>query len=351
MSTISILDCTLRDGGYITGWDFGDTTIKNMISNLVEDNLDFIECGYLNHKDYVPGSTIFKTIKQIKDFLPSDRKNTKLLAMADVTQFSPEDLTPYDGSSIDGIRVVFYKHQIKEALKLCKAIKKNGYLLFIQPMVTIDYTIQEYASLTEKLNKLAPYAVAIVDSFGYMNKNDFRKYFMILDNILAPDVYIGFHSHNNMQLAFLTAQDIFDYKTSRNLIIDGSLYGIGRGAGNLHTELITNYYNMVVKPKYNVPNILSCVGTYILPIRKTRSWGYSPYLFITALYHVHPNFACYLLEKHDLSVAEFEDYVKTIPDEMRTKCKKPYVEQLYQQFIGAEPVLANEDFDLHKIAQ
>lgn len=351
MSNITILDCTLRDGGYITGWDFGEATIKTMIAELVHNKLDYIECGYLNHKEYVQGSTIFNNIKQIKEFLPEDRQSSQFLAMADVTQFSAEDLTPCDGTSIDGIRVVFYKHQIKEALKFCRAVKKNGYKLFVQPMVTIDYSIQEYAHLAEKINKLHPYAVAIVDSFGYMNKNDFRKYFMILDNILDPEVHIGFHSHNNMQLAFSTAQDVFDYDTNRSLIIDGSLYGMGRGAGNLHTELITNYYNMVVEKKYDVDNLLANVGTHILPIRKTKTWGYSPYLFITALYHAHPNYACYLLEKHDITVSEFEEFVKTIPPEMYTKCKKPYVEELYQQFIKKESPSPSGEFISLKAAK
>ena len=66
---------------------------------------------------------------------------------------------------------------------------------------------------------LQPYAVSIVDSFGYMTKQDFRKYFKVLDNILSPEVSIGFHSHNNMNLAFLTAQDVFEYNTQRNIII------------------------------------------------------------------------------------------------------------------------------------
>lgn len=331
--SVKILDCTLRDGGYITDWNFGRDCINNILSDLTDAGIDFIECGYLNNREYQEGSAIFNNAEQIRDFLPEDRKNSHYLAMVDVTQFTADDLTAYTGNSIDGIRVVFYKHQVEEALAFCKQVKKRGYLLFVQPMVTIDYTIQEYASLAERINELDPYSVAIVDSFGYMNKEDFRKYFMVLDSILNPSVYIGFHSHNNMQLAFITAQDIFEYKTSRMCIIDSSLYGMGRGAGNLNTELIANYYNCAWEGNYDSVSILTCIDRYIMPIRKYKEWGYSPYLLLTGMYHCHPNFACYLLETHDISVHDFEKYLKMIPEEMRTKCRKPYVEELYQAFL------------------
>jgi len=330
MDKFNLLECTLRDGGYITNWNFDDKIIIDTIYELIEANLDFVEVGYLNNKPYVSNTTQFKNIEQIACFLPKDRKNSQILVMADVQQYTPADITPFTGNAIDGIRVVFYKHQIEEAFALCKAVSSNGYKLFVQPMVTIDYTLNEYAKLIKRINSLQPYAVSIVDSFGYMIKSDFRLYFRVLENILDPQTMIGFHSHNNMYLAFITAQDIFEYETSRRLIIDSSLYGMGRGAGNLNTELIANYYNMVLGNKYDISRILKLIGKYILPIEKERGWGYSPYLFLTGMYRCHPNYACYLLEDHpDISVEDFEKYLLTIPEDMKTKCRKPYVLELW----------------------
>ena len=333
MDKYNLLDCTLRDGGYITQWNFGENTIKKVIKGMIDANLDFVECGYLNNKPYKEGSAIFNNIEQISEFLPKNKKGSMLLAMADVTQFFPENITPYTGNSIEGIRVVFYKHQVEEALKLCRVIKEMGYKLFVQPMVTIDYSFDEYTELSKRIAQLQPYAVAIVDSFGYMIKEDFRRYFKILDNILGEEVLIGLHSHNNMQLAFITAQDILEYNTTRHLIIDASLYGMGRAAGNLNTELIANYYNTVLGKKYDTSIILDIISEVIMPISKEKKWGYSPYLLITALYQCHPNFACYLLEEHpDVTVSEFKEFVQRIPTEMKTKCRKPYVEELYKEF-------------------
>jgi len=331
MNKLNLLDCTLRDGGYITDWKFDDGMILETIQELISANFDFVEVGYVTNKPYMPNTTQFNDIEHIASFLPKNRNNSIILAMADVQTYTPADITPFTGNSIDGIRIVFYKHQVEEALELCKAVKTNGYKLFIQPMVTIDYSLDEYAKLINRFAELQPFAVSIVDSFGYMIKSDFRQYFNILDNILSPDAIIGFHSHNNMCLAFVTAQDIFDYITTRRLVIDASLYGMGRGAGNLNTELIANYYNMVLGKKYNMEKILYLIDKYILPIDEKRPWGYSPYLFLTGLYKLHPNYACYLLEEHKVTVQDFEKFINLIPEEMRTKCRKPYVLEMWEK--------------------
>lgn len=336
MDKINLLECTLRDGGYITKWHFEDDAIKDMISTLTQAKLDFIEVGYLNSASSVGNTTQFPTIDSIIPYLPENRGDSLYLAMADVLQFKPECLIPYDGKSIDGIRVVFYKHQIEEALQLGKKVAEMGYKLFMQPMVTIDYSVEEYSMLCREIAKLKPYAVSIVDSFGYMYKDDFRTYFRILDNILEPDTMIGFHSHNNMNLAFITAQDILEYSTLRHLVIDCSLYGMGRGAGNLNTELITNYYNNTLGNKYDIIKIISLISKYILGYYNEKSWGYTPYLFLTGLYHYHPNFACYLLEEYDISLEDFEKFLKSIPEEMKTKCRKPYVIQKWHEFQTAK---------------
>ncbi len=334
MDKFNILDCTLRDGGYINKWKFSDSDISELIRKLVASGIDFIEVGYLNNGSGGRNTTQFDKVERIREFLPEDRKNCFFLAMADVTQYTKNDLAEYDGKSIEGIRVVFYKHQIDEAMILARAVQERGYKLFMQPMVTIDYTIDEYAGLIREISSLHPYAVSIVDSFGYMIKEDFRRYFKVIDNLLEPHVLVGFHSHNNMNLAFITAQDILEYDTGRRLIIDASLYGMGRGAGNLNTELITNYYNMIMGQKYDIKTILDSVGRYIMPIYKQRPWGYSPYLFITGLYHYHPNFACYLLEDYEVTVPEFEEFIHTIPEEMKTKCRKDYVISKWKSYKG-----------------
>jgi len=328
----SILDCTLRDGGYITNWRFKESTILALTQGLQQAGLDYVECGYIAPSETGTGRSIFPDIETVGKYLPVRRDSTLYMAMMDCAQIRAEQVTPYTGKSVEGIRVVFYKHQIEEAMALCDSVRKNGYKLFVQPMVTIDYSLEEYGRLIERINGLHPYAVSIVDSFGYMDKRDCRTYFRLLDEQLETGAAIGFHSHNNMQLAYVTAQDVLEYETDRKIIIDASLYGMGRGAGNLNTELIAGHYNATIRKKYDLSKIMSLISAEIMPIAREYTWGYSPYLYLTGFYHCHPNFACFLLEKHDVTVEEFEAFVKFIPAERKTKCRKPYVEELYQEF-------------------
>lgn len=332
MDKYNLLDCTLRDGGYIVDWAFTDNQIQDVVNTLTKAGLDFVEVGYLNSSGPEHDSSKFRNIEMIARFLPKNRRNCRYLAMANAGDFAPSDITPYSGNAIDGIRVAFHKYQVEEAYTLSKAVKENGYRLFVQPMVTVEYSKAEYAGLINRFAKLDPYAVAVVDSFGYMSKSEFWSYFKILDNILDFSSFVGLHSHNNMNMAFIIAQDILEYQTSRSIVIDASLYGMGRGAGNLNTELIANHYNALFGEKYQISTLMDIISRYIAPIAETKKWGYSPYLFLTALYHCHPNFACYILEKAEISVSDFEKLLKTIPVEMKTKCKRSYVEELYRSF-------------------
>lgn len=335
MYKYNLLDCTLRDGSYITEGKFSDNSIRDIINTLIDSNMDFIEVGYLNNvKKYSGNSTHWDSIERIADYLPADRKKSIILAMVDVDQFGIDDFTICDNKSIDGIRIVFYKHQIDTALKYAEKVKSLGYKLFMQPMVTIDYSMHEYSELCEKILKLSPMGISIVDSFGYMTPNDFRKYFKIIDNIFLRDTMIGIHSHQNMELALPVAVDVFNYQTERRLIVDSSLLGMGRGAGNLQTELIANYYNNHFCLKYNIDELIRLVNDYIIPIQKSRKWGYSPYYFLTAYMGCHPNYAGYLLENHNIEITEFKKYLELVPDEMKTKCRRPYVEELYDRFIA-----------------
>lgn len=332
MNRIRLLDCTLRDGGYITNWVFGRDNILKIVNGLTDSGLDYVEIGYLNKDVDDQSKSLFQTIKKASEVLPQKRGNTIYLAMADVDQFLPENLEPYQAGYIDGIRVVFYKHQIEKAMTMCKAVAEAGYKLFVQPMVTVDYSKQEYADLIDRIKELNPYAVSIVDSFGYMNKTELLSYFQLLDMNLAKNVLVGFHSHNNMQMALLNAESLFTHKTDRNIIIDASLYGMGRGAGNLNTELILNYYNQNVEKRFKMNLIFELISEIVYPIYKEKKWGYSPYYFLTAMYKCHPNYASYLLSEYDVSIQEFEAYLKELPEEMRTKCRKPSVIEMYRNF-------------------
>ncbi len=138
MHNVKLLDCTLRDGGYINQWDFSSRQIASAVENLTKSGIDYIEMGYLTSRLVDINGTQFESVESASRFIPEEREHSKYLVMADAAQFDPDMLCPRSADTVDGIRVVFYKRQIDQAFIISKRIAELGYDLFVQPMVTVD---------------------------------------------------------------------------------------------------------------------------------------------------------------------------------------------------------------------
>ena len=84
-------------------------------------------------------------------------------------------------------------------LEACQKVKEKGYKVFVQAMVSVAYTDEEFLELISRVNEIEPYAFYIVDSFGMMKRKDLTRLFYIVEHNLKPCIWIGFHSHNNLQ--------------------------------------------------------------------------------------------------------------------------------------------------------
>ena len=129
---------------------------------------------------------------------------------------------------------------------------------------------------------------------------------------MAPGIRLGFHGHNNLQLAFSNAQVLGQIQTKRQLLLDSSVYGMGRGAGNLPTELIARYIDQNIASRYDVSLVMDVYDQHIADIRRKHQWGYSMAYHIAAVHVCHPNYASFLLEKRDLPVKDMEAVLRSI---------------------------------------
>ena len=304
MTNIKILDCTLRDGGYVNNWDFNHKCARQIINNLIKAKVDYIECGFLKDCEYTPEKTLFNEIDEINNLCPpKENSNTKIVAMSIFGQFSENKLIPKnDNIALDAIRVTFKKHEIEEVFKYFEKIKQKGYEVFVNPTNIDTYSDNELLSLISKINKLAPYGFSIVDTKGILKENDILRLFYLIDNNLSKDITLCFHSHNNLQLSFSNAQQLLKVCKYRKLIIDSTVFGMGRGAGNLCTELITQYLNDNYDTNYDIIPILKIVDEQINPIFARTPWGYSVPYYLAATNHCHPNYAKYLVDKQTVPV-------------------------------------------------
>ena len=333
MNKLQVLDCTLRDGGYCNEWRFGFENAKRITEGLVEADVEIIECGFLTQKyEYNPEVTRFNTVEQAAKVIPPNRNGRIIVAMINYGEYNVDDLPPYDGTSIDGIRVAFHKKNLNESLELCKAIKAKGYLVFIQAMVSLSYSDEEFLSMIRSVNEFEPYAFYIVDSFGMMKAKDLTRLFYMVEHNLKDSIWIGFHSHNNMQLAYSNAQRLITVQTSRNLVIDSSIMGMGRGAGNLNTELFVEYLNENAGKKYQIKPLLTIVDKILTGFYEQSYWGYSLPNYISASHNAHPNYAGYLDAKKTLTFEDMNNIFDMMDDDKKVSYDKKYIEELYLKY-------------------
>lgn len=332
--SIQLLDCTLRDGGYVNDWMFGRRTIRSILDKLERAHIDIIECGFLTGMVQEKNASLFGSTAAIEAVLPDPPRDALYVAMIAIgeKELHPDELAPCDGKSIGGIRLTFHQDEIQKAIEWAKIIMQKGYRVFMQPVGTTFYTDLELLRLVEQMNALKPYAFYIVDTLGSMYRNDVSHRFYLLDKNLAPGIRIGFHGHNNMQLAFSNAQILGKIQTPRTLIIDSSVYGMGRGAGNLPTELIAQYINRNITPRYDVSMVMDIYDEHIAAIRREYEWGYSMPYHIAAHHVCHPNYAAYLINRRTLTMQDIEKIILSIPEEYKVLYDQKLIERLYNRF-------------------
>ena len=335
MKRITTLDCTLRDGGYCNGWNFGRENIARILNGLLAANIEYIECGFLTNRwDYDINQTKFTDLKQIEPMIPNGKVGKPCLVMINYGEYSIEDLPKCEDTYIDGIRVAFHKKDMEEAIGFCESIKKKGYLVFVQPMVSMSYSEKEFVSLIYEVNRIKPYAFYIVDSFGMMKRRDLMQFVELTEMNLFEDIILGFHAHNNMQLAYSNAQYLSDLQISRSLIIDVSIHGMGRGAGNLNAELFLDYLNETQNNGYSIKPILNLMDEIISGFYEEKPWGYSLPNYLSATHMIHPNYATYLDGKKTLTLEAMDDIFEMIEEDKGVEYDEKYIEQLYIAYLS-----------------
>lgn len=333
MADIKLLDCTLRDGGYINDWSFGEYKIREILSKLIESGVDYIEVGFLRDCDYDPDRSLFNNCAEIANILPENRGNTKFTAMSLHNKYSIDQLESYDGKTIDALRVTFHDYDIDEGLDYICRVKDKGYKVFANPINIMGYSDEMILRLLQKVNEIHPYAFSIVDTFGSMMKDDLQRIYSLIEHNLDKDIVIGLHLHENLALSYSLAQDFISMKASgRDCVIDASMLGMGRSPGNLCMELVMDYMNKRQSGHYDVNPVLDGIDDHIAQLKQIEPWGYSTAYALSAKYNLHRNYAEFLLDKGRLRAKQINQILGSIADEKKTAYDEAYIEGLYQDF-------------------
>lgn len=350
MSNIQVLDCTLRDGGYCNQWKFGYENIKKIVTSLIEANIDIVECGFLTDRvKYDLDATKFTSMEELYPFIQRKYEKKLFVAMINYGEYDADKIPERTENMIDGIRVAFHKKDMQGAVELCKKIKQKGYQVFVQPMVSVSYSDTEFLRLIQLINDIRPYAFYIVDSFGMMKEKELIRLFYMVEHNLNSEICIGFHSHNNMQLAYSNAQKLIAVHTDCNLIIDTSVYGMGRGAGNLNTELLVEFLNENIGSSYELKPLLSIIDEIINEFYQQNYWGYSLPNYLSAKHNAHPNYAKYLDDQKTLTVEDMESIFEMMDVEKCVIFEREYIEDLYIRYMNRGKIQSEHRTELKEI--
>ena len=172
MNELKLLDCTLRDGGYVNDWDFGSDNITNIFERLVSSNVEIIEIGFLDDsRSFDPNRTIMPDCNAVNAiFAGMEKGNSIIVGMVDFGHCKIENILPSNECFLDGIRVIFKKHVMDDAIWYSQQVKDLGYKVFVQAVSITSYSDEEMDSLLRLVNKLEPYAFSLVDTYGLLHK-------------------------------------------------------------------------------------------------------------------------------------------------------------------------------------
>jgi len=307
---IKVLDCTIRDGGLMNNHQFDDKTVKLVYDTCVAAGIDYMELGYKASRKGIKvgeyGCWKYCLEEDLRRIVGDNETDLKLSVMADAERCDyREDIPPKKESVVDMIRVATYINQVPTALDMVKDAHDKGYETTINLMAASVVPETELDEGLEMFARSEAEAIYVVDSFGALYSEQVRRLVnKYLHHAKANGMEVGIHAHNNLQLAYSNTIEAIILGANW---LDGTMAGLGRGAGNCPMELLLGFLH---NPKYKLQPVLRCVDQFIEPMRKDLQWGFDLPYMLTGLYNQHPRAAIKfkaLPEKGD--IAGFYDSV------------------------------------------
>ena len=317
--SVELFDCTLRDGGYVNNWEFDLQSSLRIIDGLYNSGVKIIEIGIQGKKDIENGSTKFENFSDIVPLLENRKKDCKYALMCNQATIKDFKIPARNIDTVDIIRIAFFKDESESAYATATELKNKGYDVFLQAMATFMYSDGEIKKLLKIVNQIDPYAFYIVDSFSTMYNDDVIRACDSVLSVLNEKIRFGFHAHNSIQMAYSNVIVFIDYCKGKDIIVDSTIYGMGRGAGNVPTELVMKYLNKKNNSNYKPEQILELFQNELSSIYKYTPWGYLPEYFLTADKDMNPVYGWYLKNKGIVKIKDFNAVLDLIPKDISYK--------------------------------
>ena len=283
---IKVLDCTIRDGGLMNNHLFADDFVRSVFRAVNNSGVDYIELGYkadenqFSRAEYGPMK--FCSEKDIENAINGQERKSKISVMVDIGRVDPSTIVSKSESHVDMMRVASYVKDIDKAIDLANKIKFKGYEATINLMAVSHARERELDEALMQVEKECEVdALYLVDSFGALYSEQI-SYFAKKYKSLMPSKEIGIHAHNNQQLAFANTIEAVIQNVN---YLDGTIFGIGRAAGNCPLELLLGFLK---NPKYDLRPILKVLESHFVKLKDEIEWGYTIPYMITGILDLHP---------------------------------------------------------------
>ena len=303
---IQVLDATIRDGGLVNDFYFTDEFIRALYEANIKAGVDYMEFGYKASKEMFDvnkfGKWKFCNEEDIRAIVGENNTDLKISVMADVGRCDyKKDIIDRADSVIDLVRVATYINTMPAAIEMIEDAKSKGYEVTCNIMAISNTQESDLDQALDMVAKSSADGIYIVDSYGALYPEQIRrtadKYTEIAE---ANGKFVGMHAHNNQQLAFANTIEAAARGVS---LLDATMMGTGRGAGNCAMELLLSFLK---NPKYNVFPVLKFIEEHMLPLKESGAvWGYDiPYQLTGRLYQ-HPSAAIDYIKSKETHYADF----------------------------------------------
>ncbi len=303
---LKVLDATLRDGGLCNRFEFSDEFVSALYKMNVRSGVDYMEFGYKASRHMFSESEFgkwkFCKEEDIRAIVGDNPSDMKIAVMADVGRCDfKTDFLPKSESVIDMVRVACYIHQIPAAVEMIEHFHTLGYETTCNVMAISQVGSDQVKQALDILAASSVDVIYLVDSYGSLypeNASELARVYLAA--VEGTEKQIGFHAHNNQNLAFANTIETMSYGVS---YLDATVQGMGRGAGNCAMELLLSFLK---NPKYNVYHLLGFIEKYMLPLKEQGVvWGYDLQYLFTGLLNRHPREAIDFTNSQRKDYAEF----------------------------------------------
>jgi len=290
---ISLVDCTLRDGGYYNDWDFSFSLIQHYVESMVKSGVDVIELGFRTLKsDRYLGPTAYTTDEFI-DQLNIPRPVTlavmlnakEVVAEADPRLAIGKLFKRRTSSRVDLVRFAANHNEINALAPAIDELHNLGYEVALNLMQISDRSIAEVQTFGARCREMKVDIAYIADSFGGLRPHDIAPIIQALARGFEGPV--GCHLHDNMTYALSSTLAAVSAGATW---VDSTVMGMGRGPGNVKTEYLALELVRLGLSTIDVAPMVNLIANDFTELQRKYEWGSNFYYFMSANHGIHPTY-------------------------------------------------------------